>query len=76
MNEGLREFFARYGVRFLCALCGLIVGILFLTIGFWRTLLLLALALLGWLIGSQIDGRWRVRLKNLLRHAIGGGDEE
>jgi uncharacterized membrane protein len=28
--------------------CGLISGILILTIGFWKTLLLVALATLGW----------------------------
>ena len=35
--------------RLLGAVAGLLVGILFLTIGFWKTLLLVLLGSIGWL---------------------------
>lgn len=37
-------------LRLMGAAAGLLVGILFLTIGFWKTLLLVALGCIGWLI--------------------------
>lgn len=40
--------------RIVGALLGVLVGILLMTIGFWRTLLIVALAALGWyLAGSK-----------------------
>lgn len=75
-DRGWKEFFIRYGAKIVGALLGLAAGILFLTVGFWKTLLLLALMLVGWLIGGRMDGRWGYRMKRALRRIIGDGDEE
>ena len=52
------------------ALVGLIVGILFLTIGFWKTLLLVALSAAGWwLMGERKFPHWLIALLNSHRAA-------
>uniref|UniRef100_A0A7C3MIJ9 DUF2273 domain-containing protein n=1 Tax=Dictyoglomus thermophilum TaxID=14 RepID=A0A7C3MIJ9_DICTH len=53
------ERIKNYKYRFIFSLVFLILGILILTIGFWRTLFLIIMLLLGYLIGNIID-------KNLL----------
>lgn len=45
-----------YWIRIAATLLGFIVGILMLTIGFWRTLLLVLLTLGGYLLGKLLDG--------------------
>ncbi|HIT00356.1 MAG TPA: DUF2273 domain-containing protein [Candidatus Faecaligallichristensenella faecipullorum] len=50
------------------ALVGLIVGILFLTIGFWKTLLLVALSAAGWwLMGERKFPHWLIALLNRIQ---------
>lgn len=59
MKEWLKQFYGEH--RWLCilAVAALVLGILFLCIGFWRTLLLAALVALGVLIGTLLDrGGW------------------
>jgi uncharacterized membrane protein len=48
-----------YKYRLIFSLIFLILGILILTIGFWRTLFLIIMFLIGYIIGNIID-------KNLL----------
>ncbi|MGD9559636.1 MAG: DUF2273 domain-containing protein [Oscillospiraceae bacterium] len=45
-----------YAGRIIMTLFGLIIAILFLTIGFWRTLLILILSAAGYLLGKWEDG--------------------
>lgn len=40
-------------VRIIGALLGVLVGILFMTIGFWRTLLIVVLAAAGWYVAGS-----------------------
>lgn len=45
-----------YSGRILLTAIGLIVAILFLTIGFWRTLLIAVLTCIGYMVGKWEDG--------------------
>lgn len=45
-----------YMGRILCTLIGLAVGILLLTLGFWRTLLLVLVTSIGYFAGKWKDG--------------------
>lgn len=45
-----------YSGRILLTAIGFIVAILFLTIGFWRTLLIVVLTCVGYLVGKWEDG--------------------
>jgi len=44
-------------IRIIGLVSGLVLGILFLTIGFLKTLLLAACAFVGWIIGTCIEDR-------------------
>ena len=55
----MNDFFAfcrLYKWRILSVCCGILFAILIFTIGFWRTLLLVLLVLIGVAIGQQADG--------------------
>lgn len=55
-------------VRIIGALIGVLVGILILTIGFWRTLLIVVLAGLGWyLAGSKAVNSLIMNVKERFR---------
>lgn len=71
-----KDFLLRYGGKLFGALMGLTAGILFLTLGFWKTILLLALMVVGWLLGGLIGSRFGNRMKHALKHIIGEMDEE
>ena len=45
-----------YSGRILLTAIGFVVALLFLTIGFWRTLLIAALTCVGYLMGRWKDG--------------------
>ena len=45
-----------YAGRIAMTIFGFIIAILFLTIGFWRTMLILVLSVLGYLLGKWEDG--------------------
>lgn len=49
------ESWRPYMGRIACTLIGLIIGILLLTIGFWRTLLLVVIVGIAYLIGMYKD---------------------
>ncbi|HEY8531608.1 MAG TPA: DUF2273 domain-containing protein [Limnochorda sp.] len=57
----LLELLARYRGRVVGTLAGLILAWLLVTYGFWKTLVLLAFGLLGYLIGAERDRRGSVR---------------
>ncbi|HOP94520.1 MAG TPA: DUF2273 domain-containing protein [Dictyoglomaceae bacterium] len=52
-----RRIWDQYKGRIIFSTLGLIIGILFLTIGFWRTVFLLFITLLGYFIGVVLDKR-------------------
>jgi len=56
-----QEIWYNHRGAFLGAIIAFVVGVLILTIGFWRTLLLVILVLLGFFIGSQLDERSALR---------------
>lgn len=41
--------------KVLLTLAGLVMGILFITVGFWKTILIVALMLIGLLFGARLD---------------------
>lgn len=57
----MRRFFPEalkpYAGRITLTAAGFVVAVLFLTLGFWRTLLLVVLMLIGFGIGMWVDGR-------------------
>ena len=56
----LKEFFERYPGRGYGACAGFITGVLLLTIGFKRTLFIMLITLLGFLVGFLIDSNMRI----------------
>ena len=59
MKDWLKQFYGEHKWLTIMAVAALVLGILFLCIGFWRTLLLALLVALGVLIGTLMDrGGW------------------
>ena len=59
MKEWFKKFYGEHKWLTIMAAAALVLGILFLCIGFWRTLLLAALVTVGVLIGTLLDrGGW------------------
>ena len=59
MKDWITNFYTEHKWLTIMAVSALVLGILFLCIGFWRTLLLAALIALGVLIGALLDkGGW------------------
>lgn len=59
MKEQLKKFYEEHKWLTILAAAALFIGILFLTIGFWRTLLLAVLVAVGVFIGTLVDkGGW------------------
>lgn len=57
MLEQLREFLRKYWGRALGSTAGLIVAVLFLTLGFFRTLLIVLCVAAGFFIGMFRDSK-------------------
>jgi uncharacterized membrane protein len=55
--NNLGETLKPYKYRIIGLLCGLIIAILFLTIGFWKTILLVLLSAAGFIIGYFLDDK-------------------
>ena len=59
MKEWIKTFYSEHKWLSIMVASALVLGILFLCIGFWRTLLLAALIAVGVLIGTLLDrGGW------------------
>ena len=59
MKEWIKTFYSEHKWLSIMVVSALVLGILFLCIGFWRTLLLAALVALGVLVGTLLDkGGW------------------
>ena len=55
MNNGFLDFILKHKFTILLVLAGLILSILFFTIGFWRTLLLILILALCFVVGFVLD---------------------
>lgn len=49
------SLWATHKARILGVFFGLFIGVLFLTIGFWRALFLIICMIIGYLVGEKID---------------------
>lgn len=63
----LREFVIGHKWSVLCTAAGLLCGVLLLTIGFWRTLLLCMTVGCGFVLGRELDKRGAGRMKDWIR---------
>ena len=43
--------------RIICCILGILIAIIWMFIGFWRTLLLVLLALVGYVVGLAVDDK-------------------
>ncbi|MCE5189635.1 MAG: DUF2273 domain-containing protein [Eubacteriales bacterium] len=66
MENGFLEFLKKYKFTILLCLIGLILVILFFTIGFWRTILLMVILALCFLVGYLLDQSGPDGLKNFV----------
>ncbi|HRX17328.1 MAG TPA: DUF2273 domain-containing protein [Spirochaetota bacterium] len=71
----LKKFFERYPGRAYGASAGFVIGVLLLTIGFKRTLFILLITLLGFLIGFLIDSNMRIPGFPLRKKSNNGDDD-
>jgi uncharacterized membrane protein len=55
MNGSFSEFVKQHKFTIILVLIGLILSILFFTIGFWRTILLMLILALCFLVGFLLD---------------------
>ncbi len=55
-----KEYIKEHLNRVIGSTCGLIVGVLFLTIGFWSTLLLALCVFTGYYLGGGAKNRLRI----------------
>lgn len=69
----LLELLLRYRGRVVGTLAGLILAWLLVTYGFWKTLVILAFGVLGYLVGAERDRRGSVR--RVVRRFWWGGDQ-
>jgi uncharacterized membrane protein len=60
MVEGIEEHFPGHGNAILCGLAGLLIALLIFGIGFWRTVFLTILVVVGVALGQQMDGDPRI----------------
>lgn len=60
MHKLIERFFPEavkpYAGRIVMTLLGFVVAVLCLTLGFWRTLLIVALSVVGYTVGKWADG--------------------
>jgi uncharacterized membrane protein len=64
VNEFLKENFpklAGYKGRILCSLVGFVAGLLWVFMGFWRTVAFILCIIIGYYLGKKIDQRFSVR---------------
>lgn len=66
MENGFQEFLKKYKFTILLCLLGLILAILFFTIGFWRTMLLALILALCFLVGYLLDQSGPDGVKNFI----------
>lgn len=65
MNS-FEEFFLKYKWRIIAVAAGILLTILLLTIGFWRTLLLIAIVAVCYFIGTLLDNGGKESIKGII----------
>lgn len=65
MNS-FEEFFLKYKWRIIAVLAGVLLTVLLLTIGFWRTLLLIAIVAVCYFIGTLLDHGGKESIKGII----------
>lgn len=73
MENGFLEFIKKYKFTIVLSLIGLILTVLFFTIGFWRTMLLLLILALCFLIGYLLDQSGPEGVKNFFNKLFSKG---
>lgn len=73
MENGFLEFVKKYKFTILLCLLGLVLAILFFTIGFWRTLLLVVILALCFLVGYLLDQSGPDGVKSFLNKLFSKG---
>ena len=73
MENGFLEFIKKYKFTIVLSLIGLILTVLFFTIGFWRTMLLLLILALCFLIGYLLDHSGPEGVKNFFSKLFSKG---
>lgn len=73
--DKLREFINQYRWTVLCVVAGLVFTLLLFTIGFFRTLLLLAVVAVCFLLGLTLDRSGVDGLKALVQKVFHRGDQ-
>ena len=72
-GNGFLEFLKKYKFTIVLSLLGLILAVLFFTIGFWKTLLLLVILALCFLIGYLLDQSGPDGVKNFINKIFSKG---
>lgn len=72
MENGFLEFIKKYKFTILLSLIGLILAILFFTIGFWRTIVLALILALCFLVGYLLDQSGPEGIRNFINRLFKG----
>ncbi len=67
----MKDFFEKNPGSFIGAVIAIFIGIIFFVIGFWRTLLLLLLGLIGFMLGNE---RIRTAVGEAIKRLFGSND--
>ena len=72
MENGFLDFVKKYKFTILLVLIGLILAVLFFTIGFWRTIVLVIILALCFLVGYLLDQGGPDGIKNFINRLFKG----
>ena len=64
--NGFEELLRKYKYRIIAVIAGILLTILLLTIGFWRTLLLAAIVAVCYFIGMLLDNGGKESIKGII----------
>ncbi len=67
----MKDFFDKNSGSFIGAVIAVFFGIIMLSIGFWRTLLLILLGLVGFMLGNE---RIRTTVSEAIKRVFGSND--
>ncbi len=65
--EDIKAFIERYKWRILAVAIGILLTVLLLTLGFWRTLLLLVIVAVCYFIGMLLDNGGKESIKGIIQ---------
>ncbi|HPF53074.1 MAG TPA: DUF2273 domain-containing protein [Eubacteriales bacterium] len=70
----MKEFFAEHKWLVVCVSTAIIVGVMLLTLGFWRTLLLTVLISIGTFFGIMLDKGGAQAVSDFFKNLFGKGN--